>query len=268
MKTLIFSGFGLNCENETAYACEQVGFSQVEVHHINQLYSGTLDVFDYAFVVMIGGFMDGDDLGAARAGTNRYTYRPLPGGEGFLEQLHRFVEQGRLVLGICNGFQLLVKLGLLPGRTEDAHRQQVSLTTNDNGRFEDRWVHLRVDPDSPSIYTRGLEQMELPIRHGEGRLVGATPELTDSLVNGHLSPLRYCTPEGEPTSSYPHNPNGSPHGMASLCNPQGTVMGLMPHPEAYNHYTNHPRWTRKPAPTDEAGEGLALFKNAHTYLKG
>lgn len=279
MKTLILSGFGLNCEKETAFACEQAGAEAVDVRHVNDIYNGALNLDDYRFLVLIGGFMDGDDLGGAKACANRYRFRAMAGGGSFLEQLHAFVDKGRLVLGICNGFQLLVKLGLLPGRDEDNHAQKVTLTTNENARYENRWVTLLVDPESPSVYTRGLTQMELPIRHGEGRLVAESDALPGDLVDNHLVPLRYSSMEkasikeeasstiGAPTTTYPHNPNGSPLGIAALCNPAGTVMGLMPHPEAFNHYTNHPRWTRRPAPKDEAGEGLLIFKNAYTYLR-
>jgi len=182
------------------------------------------------------------------------------------------------VLGICNGFQVLVKLGLLPGHAKpnlayqpahDASGQTVSLTNNARGRFEDRWIHLRVDPASPCIYTKGLEHLDLPIRHGEGRMVGKNDSQLAELVEGHLTPLRYSLSDGTPTEEYPANPNGSPFGIASLCNTSGTVMGLMPHPEGFNHYTNHPQWTRKPFPPDadsEDGDGLALFRNAYAYL--
>jgi phosphoribosylformylglycinamidine synthase len=258
-----------------------VGAGAVDVRHITEIYEGGIPLHDYSFLVMIGGFMDGDDLGGGRACANRFRYRQLPGQMGggtFLERLQDFIAQGRLVLGICNGFQVLVKLGLLPGHAkpdlnyrpaQEESSQTVSLTNNARGRFENRWVHLRVDPASPCIYTKGLDHLELPIRHGEGRLVGKNEPQLASLVEGHLSPLRYSLPDGEPTEEYPANPNGSPFGIASLCNSSGTVMGLMPHPEAFNHFTNHPQWTRKPFapdPDSEDGDGLALFRNAYAYL--
>jgi phosphoribosylformylglycinamidine synthase len=282
MQTLILSGFGTNCERETRYACERagaaVGAGPVHVRHISEIYAGGIPLDEYRFLILIGGFMDGDDLGSGRACANRFRDRALPaalGGGTFLDRLRGFIGDGRLVLGICNGFQVLVKLGLLPGDAEPARgsaaqggAQTVSLTSNARGRFEDRWVRLRVDPASPCVFTRGLESIELPVRHGEGRIAGRSDEQLAALVEGHLTPLRYCLPDGAPTDAYPANPNGSPYGIASLCNRSGTVLGLMPHPEAFNHFTNHPQWTRRPAPAAEDGDGLALFRNAYAYLAG
>jgi len=273
MKTLILSGFGTNCERETEYACRSAGGKTVEIRHISEIYTRGVDPSAYGFLVMIGGFMDGDDLGGGRACANRFRHRAIPedlGGGTFLERLRRFVDDGKPVLGICNGFQVLVKCGLLPGGadpsiTGEAAAQPVTITNNAGGRFEDRWVHLRVDPRSPCIFTQGIERIELPIRHGEGRMLGADDGLLPRLVERHQVPLRYSREDGTPTENYPANPNGSALGAASLCNPRGTVMGLMPHPEAFNHYTNHPLWARRPR-NGEDGDGLRLFRNAYAYL--
>jgi phosphoribosylformylglycinamidine synthase len=267
MNTLILSGYGTNCEKETAHACRLAGAPEGSVHvrHITEIYSGGIDLDEYAFLLLIGGFLDGDDLGSARACVNRFRYRPMPGGGTFLDRLEAFIAAGRLVLGNCNGFQLLVKLGLLPGGPGEG--QQTTLAPNAHGRFEDRWVRLVAEPSSPCVFTRGLAQIELPVRHGEGRLLGAHDSLLAELVARGQVPLRYALPDGTPTESYPHNPNGSPLGAASLCDPSGRVMGLMPHPEAFHHATNHPRWTRRPLLSDE-GEGLLLFRNAYEFLRG
>ena len=271
MHTLILSGFGTNCEKETVYACARAGAAPeaVEVRHINELYGGALCLDDYRFLILIGGFLDGDDLGGARACANRFRYRRLPAGGTFFEQLRAFVQEGRLVLGVCNGFQLLVRLGLLPEADNGDPLQRVTLTTNARGRFENRWVRLRGDPNSPCVFTRGIESIELPVRHGEGRLIGESGALLEGLLERKLAPLRYCLPGGVPTEEYPANPNGSPHGIAALCNSRGTVMGMMPHPEAFNHYTNHPRWTRRSrsSGSSEDGDGLALFRNAYAFLR-
>ena len=269
MNTLILSGFGTNCERETRYACEQSGApaGSVDVRHISEIYAGGLSLDAYRFVVLIGGFLDGDDLGGGRACANRFRYRSLPGGGTFLDDLRAFVQGGGLMLGICNGFQLLVQLGLLPGQTDGAAPQAVTLTTNARGRFEDRWVRLHVDPQSPCVFTRGLSHLELPVRHGEGRILGDGPDTISRLLEGRLAPMQYSSADGQPTEQYPDNPNGSPMGIAALCNPAGTVMGLMPHPEGYNHPTNHPRWTRQAVGGQPAaGEGLVLFRNAYAYL--
>ncbi|HEX7927463.1 MAG TPA: phosphoribosylformylglycinamidine synthase subunit PurQ [bacterium] len=281
-KTLILSGFGTNCERETEYACRKAGGDGVEVRHITDIYTSGIALEDYGFLVMIGGFMDGDDLGAGRACANRFRYRPIPdplGGGTFLDRLKRFVADERPVLGICNGFQVLTKCGLLPGtlaqgkgangKAADSRdgAQTVTVTNNASGRFEDRWVHLRVDPASPCIFTKDMEHIELPVRHGEGRILAESDALTHTLVERHLAPLRYSLSDGTPTEEYPANPNGSALGLASLCSASGTVMGLMPHPEGYNHFTNHPQWTRR-SHDGEDGAGLQLFRNAYRYLAG
>jgi phosphoribosylformylglycinamidine (FGAM) synthase-like amidotransferase family enzyme len=284
-KTLILSGFGTNCERETEYACRKAGAEAVEVRHITEIYTTGIALQDYGFLVLIGGFMDGDDLGSGRACANRFRYRPIPaplGGGTFLERLHRFIGDGRPVLGICNGFQVLAKCGLLPGALEEpaaaasgrnggAARgegaQRVTVTNNASGRFEDRWVHLRIDPASPCVFTQGMDGIELPVRHGEGRILAESEALAYTLVERHLAPLRYSLPDGTPTEAYPANPNGSALGLASLCSVSGTVLGMMPHPEAFNHFTNHPQWTRRPHDGEE-GAGLQLFRNAYRYLGG
>jgi phosphoribosylformylglycinamidine synthase len=267
MKTLILSGYGTNCEGETAYACKLAGAPEGSVHvrHMTEIYSGALDLDDYAFLILIGGFLDGDDLGSARACVNRFRYRAMPGGGAFTDRLERFVEQSKLVLGMCNGFQLMVKLGLLPGGNGEG--RQMTLAPNASGQFEDRWVNLIADPRSPCVFTRGIPSIELPVRHGEGRLLAAQDSLIESLIETHRVPLRYATAEGVPTEDYPLNPNGSPLGAASLCDATGRVMGLMPHPEAFHHATNHPRWTRRPFTGDE-GDGVKMFRNAYEYLRG
>jgi phosphoribosylformylglycinamidine synthase len=235
---------------------------------MTEIYAGTLNLDDYAFLVLAGGFLDGDDLGSARACVNRFRYRPMPGGGAFIDRLERFVARGRLVLGMCNGFQLLVKLGLLPGGEGAGDEgRQLTLAPNASGKFEDRWVRMIADPRSPCVFTRGIAEIELPVRHGEGRLLGATDDVLDTLVEAHQVPLRYADRQGVATESYPENPNGSPLGAASLCDPAGRVMGLMPHPEAFHHATNHPRWTRGPLTSDE-GDGLKLFRNAYRFLRG
>lgn len=281
MKTLILSGFGTNCEKETVYACRRAGAGEVDVRHINAIYNkggGGVALEDYHFLILIGGFVDGDDLGGGKACANRFRYRTLPEGGTFLARLHDFVDSGRLVLGICNGFQLLVKLRLLPGEragcdegvnggdcTGGEARQTVTMAPNAHGRFEDRWVRMKVDSNSPCVFTRGISALELPVRHGEGRVWARSPRVLENLVENHLAPLRYCDSVDSPTEAYPANPNGSPLGIAALCNASGTVMGLMPHPEGFNHYTNHPLWNRRDF-TGEDGEGLAILRNAYGYL--
>ena len=265
-KTLILSGFGLNCEKETAYCCRLAGGKVVDVIHTSQLIRRAIQLKEYHFLIFIGGFLDGDDLGGGRVGANRFKYG-IPGASQLQlqEQLATFVEEDKLVLGICNGFQVLVKLGLLPAFQHPVGIQEVSITSNANNQFENRWVHLRANPASSCVFTQDIPHLYLPVRHGEGRLEGNREEVLTPLLTQHLVPLQYASADGRATERYPDNPNGSPFGIASLCNRRGNVMGLMPHPEAFHHYTNHPHWTRL-AYQGEDGQGLSLFKNAYQYL--
>ncbi len=263
-KTLILSGMGLNCEKETAYACEQSGASQVDIVHTLRFLNGEIQLNDYAFLVFIGGFLDGDYLGSARVGANRFKFCSSQRMD-LQDELNRFVTAGKLVLGICNGFQLLVKLGLLPDEQLAFQQQTVSLTQNQKGIFENRWVHLAVNPKNDNIFTKGIEKMYLPIRHGEGRIVITNKETIENILADNLIAMSYADIQGVPTAAYPDNPNGSWQNIAALSNKKGNILGLMPHPEAYNHYTNHPHWTRLSF-DEEDGEGLRIFKNAYAYL--
>lgn len=265
-KTLILSGMGLNCEKETAYACRQSGASQVDTVHMLQFLNGTIQLADYDFLIFIGGFLDGDYLGSARVGVNRFKFCS-PDNLDLKSELNQFINDGKLILGICNGFQFLVKLGLLPEEEQAFEKQTVSLTQNHKGIFEDRWVNLAVNSANNNIFTKGIKKMYLPVRHGEGRIVVTSQETRDKILSENLIAMSYADSDGNPTDTYPENPNGSWQNIAALSNVKGTILGLMPHPEAYNHYTNHPHWTRLNF-SEEDGEGLKLFKNAYAHLNG
>lgn len=264
LKALVATGHGINCERETRHALILAGFQDADVVHLNLLARGAVDPGEYHIIVFPGGFLDGDDLGAAQACANRIRHSRT-NGQTLFDRLLDFVRGGGLVLGICNGFQLLTKLGMLPAVSGDYMRRDVSLTGNDSGRFEDRWVSLIVDEASPCVFTRGIDSLYLPVRHGEGKVVARSPEIAAQLVGAHQAVLRYVRPEeSEPTMEYPFNPNGSELAIAGLCDLTGRVFGMMPHPEAFVHRTHHPRWTREDLP--EEGAGLALFRNAARYL--
>ena len=172
VKSIVITGNGTNCEVEMAHACRLAGADVVDIVHISELLAGEKRLDDYDFLNLPGGFLDGDDLGAAKAGANRIRHAAIAGTEEKLyDQMTRFIRDGKLILGVCNGFQLLVKLGLLPGCDGDYQTQTATLTYNDSGRFEDRWVHLTVNPASPCIFTRGLSHLYLPVRHGEGKFI-------------------------------------------------------------------------------------------------
>ncbi|MGM0596449.1 MAG: phosphoribosylformylglycinamidine synthase subunit PurQ [Myxococcota bacterium] len=260
VKALVITGNGTNCEKESRHALEKAGADLVVDSNIWELLAGDYQIDDYNFILLPGGFLDGDHLGSAQAAAHRFKYGKT--GE-LLKQLLRVIEHDGVIMGICNGFQLLVKLGLLPWPNG---KRTVTLSHNQNGRFEDRWVNLAVNPDSPCIFTRNMDRLELPVRHGEGRIVHVNQEIETEIRNNNLVPLAYCHPEScNPTMEYPFNPNGSPHGTASLCDPTGKIFGLMPHPEAFTHKTNHPHWTRKKLP--ETGAGLKFFANGINFIR-
>lgn len=267
VKSIVITGNGTNCEMETAYACRLAGSDEVDIVHISELLHGDKRLDDYHFLNLAGGFLDGDDLGSAKAGANRILNAKIAGGSARLyDQFVRFIDDGKLILGVCNGFQLMVKLGLLPGLDGNYQNQPVTLAFNDSGRFEDRWVYLRINNDSPCVFTKGLKGIYLPVRHGEGKFITKNEEILKRLHKDNLIVTQYSNEDYKDVAmDYPHNPNGSADGIAGICNETGRLFGLMPHPEAYLHYTNHPRWTREKLP--EEGMGLSIFKNAIDFIR-
>lgn len=249
-RVLILHANGTNRDRDAARACELAG-AEPEVVHVNQLLAGARRLSDYAMLVIPGGFSYGDDLGAGTLWAFDLRHR-------LRAEVERFIAEGRPVLGICNGFQTLVKSGLLPGgEICPAGTRAVTLAPNASGQFECRWVHLRPNPASPSLFTEGLDELiYCPVAHGEGRLATSSPEVTAALHAGGLVALTYTDGAGNPTG-YPGNPNGSVDSIAGICNPAGTVLGLMPHPEDHIFPWNAPRWHR-----GERGMlGLPLFQN-------
>jgi len=266
-KAIVLAGNGTNCEMEMAHGCRLGGFDQVDIVHISELIYGEKRLRDYHFLNLPGGFLDGDDLGAAKAHANRIRHAALKDtGEKLLDHVLQFIEKGGLILGVCNGFQLMVKLGLLPGFAQDYTAQRVTLTFNDSGRFEDRWVNLSINGKSPCIFTKGMGNSYLPVRHGEGRFVAESADVLEKLHRQSQIVMCYTRDDyGVPTGDYPFNPNGSIDGIAGICDESGRLLGMMPHPEGYLHYTNHPRWTREHLP--EEGMGITIFRNAADYVR-
>jgi phosphoribosylformylglycinamidine synthase len=234
VNVLVLTGYGLNCDQETACAFEKAGATSRRVH-INSLIQHEVRLKDFQILVFGGGFSWGDDHGA---GVIQAVRMKTHLGEEILE----FIQKGHLVLGICNGFQTLVNLGLLPGFDGDYQKRSVALIHNDCGNFRNDWVTLRVNPASPCVFTRGMDTLDLPVRHGEGKFF-CEPENVTRLIHGNQIALQYALPDGTPANGkFPENPNGSIHDIAGICDPTGRIFGLMPHPEAYLHMTNHPRW--------------------------
>jgi phosphoribosylformylglycinamidine synthase I len=242
---------GTNCDYETQVAFEQAG---AEVHSalVTELFRREKLLADYHIMVIPGGFTYGDDISAGKIMANELKLR-------LGEDIQGFVDDGRLILGICNGFQVLVKAGILPGQAGEA--QPLTLTSNDSGRFECRWIHLKVNEESPCVFTRGIHHLYLPIAHGEGKLVAA-PEVLDRLN----VVVRYADEKGNTRVGYPHNPNGSLRGIAGICDASGRIFALMPHPERFIRTTQHPRWARETA--GRSGDGLRVFLNAVKWARG
>jgi len=269
VRALVISGSGINCEEETAAAFRLAG-AEPQVMPFNAVLAGEADLRRYQVVVFPGGFSFGDDLGAGKALANRVRYRRLPDGRLFFDELRGFLAEGGFILGICNGFQVLVKTGLLPNLGGEC-RQEVSLTRNTSGRFEDRWVHCTSGGRAPTPFLDDIGVIALPIRHGEGRLVIRDPAVRRAAVERGLNCLTYCHPDGTVATDYPALPNGSDLSCAGLTDPTGRVFGLMPHPEAHLSFYNHPAWPRlkreQPGRGDQ-GEGLAVFRNIVRHLDG
>ncbi|EPR30691.1 phosphoribosylformylglycinamidine synthase [Alkalidesulfovibrio alkalitolerans DSM 16529] len=264
VNTLVITGHGTNCHKESAHAARLAGADRADVVFFSDLRAGRVKLADYNLLIFPGGFLDGDDLGAAQAAALRWRYMADAEGRPLVEDLKSFFDDGGLILGICNGFQLLVKLGLLPAIGGDYFQRTASLSNNDSARFEDRWVWLAANQKSPCVFTKGLDRLYLPVRHGEGKLVFEDDAAMRAAMGANLHALSYVHPEtGLPTEEYPFNPNGSPHGIAGLTDPSGRILGLMPHPEAFNHPTNHPNWTR--GASDPLG--VSLIEGGVRFLK-
>lgn len=267
VKAIVITGNGTNCELEVANACRLAG-AECDIVHIAELLAGRISLDSYHLLNLAGGFLDGDDLGSAKAGANRLKHAAVQGTREHLsDQLERFIKDGKLIFGVCNGFQLMVKMGLLPAFGKSYGRQSATLTFNDCGRFQDRWVYLKVDPVSPCVYTKGLDGLYLPVRHGEGKFLAESPQLLERIETAHLGVLKYSDPDyTAATMEFPHNPNGSQNAIAGLCDESGRLFGLMPHPEAFVQRIQHPRWTRD-RELPEEGMGLALYKNAVDFIR-
>lgn len=266
LKTLVLTGFGINSDVELAECFSRAGSAAVRLH-INDLVEKPDLLNDIQILAFPGGFSFGDHLGSGRVLASR-----LKSTLG--DALNAFIQKDRLVLGICNGFQVIVKMGLLPNLSA-SDKQEMTLVGNDSGRFEDRWVRLKTNPHSPGPWLRGIETISLPIRHGEGKLVAPSSEYFERARARHTDALFYADERGEPTQRYPLNPNGSIGAVAGLVSPDGKVFGLMPHPEAFMTRTLQPSWkTEELAIVGDArqnlkpddGAGMAIFYNAVAHF--
>ncbi|MCZ7393142.1 MAG: phosphoribosylformylglycinamidine synthase I [Candidatus Methanoperedens sp.] len=255
-KVLVLTGYGINCDMELAHAFRLAG-ADAERVHLTDLINGTPKLSDFNIVALPGGFSFGDDIASGKVLANMLKYN-------LGAQIQEFIDAGNLIIGICNGFQAMVKMGLLPAFDRDYAAQEVTLTFNDSGRFEDRWVHLKANKSSKCLFTKGINSIYLPVRHGEGKFVAKNPQVLARLKKNNHIVFQYVDREGT-SGGYPFNPNGSVDNIAGICDETGRVFGMMPHPEAFTHRTNHPAWTREELP--EEGAGVAIFRNAVEYVR-
>jgi len=270
-KSLVLTGYGINSEIETAYANTLAG-AEAKIAHINDVIDGLVKIEDYHLLNFPGGFSYGDDLGSGKAFANKVLYSKTPTGP-MINHIQKFIDDGKLIIGICNGFQILIKMGLLPAFNRDYTKQTATLFYNDKG-FRDAWVRLKANPRSPCVFTRGIDRIDMPVRHGEGKFIPGSREVLDRLwKHGHVV-LQYTDRAYQPTQEYPDNPNGSTDAIAGICDEGGRVFGLMPHPEAFNHITNHPQYTRireeharRDVPLKDEGDGIKVWRNAVEYIE-
>jgi len=255
-KALILTGFGINCDYETEFAFNLLGAEARRVH-LNDIIDKRVFLDGFQIIAFPGGFSFGDDIASGKVLANKFRYN-------LENELQKFINEGKIIIGICNGFQAMVKMGVLPGFNENYKEQRVTLTFNDSGRFEDRWVYLKVNQSSPCIFTKGIKDLYLPIRHGEGKFISKDNETREMLNKSEQIVVQYTDENGKP-AGYPFNPNGSEDNIAGICDETGRIFGLMPHPEAFLFRTNHPRWTREKIA--EEGQGLQIFRNAVNFIK-
>jgi phosphoribosylformylglycinamidine synthase len=260
-RVLILRAPGTNCDQETAFAFNQAG-AEADTLHVNRVLENPRQFAQYQILCIPGGFSYGDDLGAGRILASQMRGH-------LVSELEQFKAEGKLILGICNGFQVLVHSGVLladqPTGAQGEPASPATLTRNDSGRFEDRWVQLRA-AGGKCVFFSGIERMYLPVAHAEGKFVPRSAAVLDQLRSAGQVALRYQSlAEDRPAEGgYPDNPNGAVDDIAAVCDETGRVCGLMPHPERYIDRTQHPRWTRGEA--SDPGDGLRVFQNAVAYF--
>jgi len=262
-RVLVLSGNGINCEDETQFAFEKAG-GAADVVHINDVIADRARLQQYQILAIPGGFSFGDDTGSGKALANRIR-------NNLEEEMLRFVEKG-LVIGICNGFQVLTNLGLVPAQGGKYTSPTVALTHNRTARYECRWVELI--GKSRCVWTKGIKRMEIPVAHGEGKFY-ASEQALDELRRKDLVVFRYAKPDGVPANGdFPYNPNGSIDDIAAICDETGRILGMMPHPERHIDFIQNHDWPsikeklkREGKPIPAEGPGMQIFRNGVEYFR-
>jgi len=255
VNAIVLRAAGINCDMETEHALELAG-AQAQRTHINRIIEDKTLLDEFQIIVFPGGFSYGDDVAAGKILANQIRHH-------LYEPIQKFIDDGKLVLGICNGFQVLVKTGILPGNNSTKNQQEITITNNDSGKFEDRWVYLAPQTDK-CVFIEPGRQIYLPVAHAEGKVVTKDDAVLDQLKSaGHVA-FKYVDENGN-EGAYPINPNGSIGSIAGLTDTTGRILGLMPHPERFVRPTHHPHWSRlKEKP---ASDGITIFNNAVTYIR-
>ncbi len=255
VKALVLRAAGINCDLETEFALESAGAKATRMH-INRIIENKDVLEQFQIIVFPGGFSYGDDVAAGKILSNQIVHH-------LSDPLKKFIDDGKLVLGICNGFQVLVKAGILPGFGSTNGQSDVTITNNDSGKFEDRWVYLAPQTQK-CVFIEAGRQIYLPIAHGEGKVVTKDQATMEKIkADGHIA-FKYVDRDGN-EGDFPINPNGSTESIAALTDNTGRVLGLMPHPERFIRPTHHPRWTRKENKHD--ADGMTIFNNAVKYIQ-
>ncbi len=251
VKAIVLTGFGINCEEEVAAAFRLAG-ANAEIVHLNDVFAGVKNIHDYDIAAFPGGFSFGDDIASGKVLANKIKYKKLKNGTTLLDELLLFISEKKYIIGICNGFQVLTRLGLLPNISGNCV-QEVTLAHNDSGQFIDNWITVTVS-NNISPFLTGMNEVDLPIRHGEGKLLIANEHIREEIISRKLNCLTYVD-----------NPNGAELDCAGLIDVTGQVLGMMPHPEAFLTAYNHPDWNRRKS-TDGEGGGLAFFRNIVEHI--
>jgi phosphoribosylformylglycinamidine synthase len=255
VKAIVLRAAGINCDMETEFALEMAG-TQAQSIHINRIIENKKLLDEYQILVFPGGFSYGDDVAAGKILANQIIHH-------LTEPLRKFIEAGKLILGICNGFQVMVKAGLLPGFESPNGQSNITITCNDSGKYEDRWVYLSPQTDR-CVFIEAGRRIHLPVAHGEGKIVTKDQATLEKLKNDSHIALKYVDKDGN-EGPFPINPNGSVDSIAGLTDTTGRLLGLMPHPERFIRPTQHPQWTRLKDKVD--ADGMTIFNNAVKYLR-
>ena len=260
VKALILRTAGTNCDTETAFALREAG-AEVSSVHINAVIKERSLLCRHQILAIPGGFTYGDDIASGKILANELK-------SGLRNELVRFIKAGNLIIGICNGFQVLVKMGLLPNVSGKLDFSvDATLSLNDSGKFEDRWVHLKRPGNERCIWTKDIpDTIYIPVAHGEGKFIPKDGQVLEKLRENGQIVFRYADKYGAPVA-YPGNPNGSVDAIAGVCDLSGRILGMMPHPERHISYLQHPNWRRYGHDAEGMGVGLEVFRNGVKYAR-